>query len=244
MFVQLPWELQHIILRYLDISTLTQARHIDANYEAKVKQILLAYHNPLEVMLSLVPEPQDMDAMTFTICNSSAITLDFIQSHPDLIDYETLSSNLALTPDIIDTYAHRLTWSDKDAGLSINPALTGQGLHPQSIEDVIALLRRHHQRIDWVQFNMYQKLTLSLIEGIADYIIWDRLFISKHLTDDIIEKYIDRLNLDILLLRNRLSKEFIITHHHRITIWIDATTKCLEKWPELIIEYPDWPWTW
>lgn len=244
MFAQLPWELQYLILRYLDIYTLTRVRRIDAIYKNKAKQILLAYHNPLDVMLCSVPLSEDKYEIMFTISNSSAITLDFIQRHPDLIDYATLSNNLVLTPDIIDSCADCFDWLDEEEGLSVNPALIGQGLHPQSVENIVALLHRHHQRINWLLFTLHQKMTLPIIEGVADYIIWNHLGSNKHLTPDIIEHYIDRLNLTGMLLRNNLTREVLITHHHRLIGWINVTSKCLEKWPELVIEYPDWPWTW
>lgn len=240
----LPRELQYLVLQYLDISMLLHIRYVDSKYQDMVKQILLAYHNPLDVMLYLVP-PQDIDHYNQTISQSRSITLDFIERHIDNIDWRDLSYNPALTPDIIDAYANKLRWgSHYESGLSGNPALIGQGVHPQSIEVVISLLRKHHRYIVWSRFSDYQKLTIPIIEGVIDYIKWEKLPYNKHLSSGIIEHYLDRIDVTVLLISGKITREFLINNHHKFTHWIDVTEECLKRWPELIIEYPEWPWTW
>lgn len=210
-----------------------------------IKHIFLTYHNPLEIILCSIPFSQDIEQNKFTISASSTITFDFIKRHIYYINWMELSDNLALTPDIIDTYADKLWWElDHKQGVSCNPALIGQGYHSQSIENVVALLRRHHCHIKWSMFSRYQKLTIPIIEGVIHYINWTKLSSNIYLTSDIIEHYVDRLDLTSLLMDDKITRQFLITHHHRFTHWINVTRECVKRWPELIIEYPDWPWTW
>lgn len=216
---------------------------------------VLLSRNPIEIACALYPER--VRNWGSELSHNPHLTLELIERFEDNIDWYDLSSNPCLTPAIIDRYASKLAWSEEDTEsashcVSANPALIGTGVHPLSLSETIALIDRYAQRIDWVIFSEHQKLSIPLIEHYQDRIEWEWLIQGKHFTVEIFERFIDEWGdwlIDAICelnSTNQLTSELLERYRDRFhgLIWYNISYFCLDKFPDLLLNHPEWPWQW
>lgn len=245
---------QHLIFHYVDIPTLMQLRAIP-NLQQTANKVLLS-RNPIEIACVLYPERVRNWGSELSL--NPHLTLELIERFKDKIDWSHLSSNPCLTPAIIDRYTFELDWvtnEEYDASfcVSANPALIGAGVHPLPLSEVIALIDRHTEIIDWEVFSEYQRLSIPLIEYYQDQVEWEWITRGKHLTVEIFERFIDKWGdllidaIDALDSTNQLTSELLERHYDRINdglMWYNISYLCLNKFPDLLLNHPEWPWKW
>lgn len=247
---------QHYIFTYLDTPTLIALRAIPNFHQAATTIIL--QRNPIEMVQALYP--QQTKKWSEDISSCPHLTLELIKRFRKNINWYRLSSNPCLTPAIIDLYHEKLDWLGDNGGLdehetlSANPALIGKGVHPLSFAEVINLLDRHSDRIDWRIFYEYQDVSIELIEHyyFDAEIEWSFLLQNKHLTIEMFERFINEWEepfvnaIRVTLERDLITSDFIERQHDTFCsdTWELISYPCLNKFPRLILDHPDWPWKW
>jgi hypothetical protein len=244
---------QHLVFHYVDIPTLMQLRAIPSLQQTANKTLLS--RNPIEIACALYPERVRNWGSGLSF--NPHLTLELIERFKYNIDWYDLSSNPCLTPAIIDRYASKLEWSEEDTEsasrcVSANPALIGAGVHPLSLSETIALIDRHAEIIDWKVFSEHQKLSIPLIEHYQDRIDWEWLIRGKHFTVEMFERFIEEWDdllidaIDELYNTNQLTPELLERYYDKFdeSTWYNVSHICLNKFPELLLNHPEWPWDW
>lgn len=261
----LPYSFQRLVCAYASVPTLLTLRK--EKIFAQAAEEALRSHNPLEIVL-LHLHPQRISHAA-SIGTSPHITLAIVDAYKSTLAWELMSDNPALTPDIIKKYKDDLDWDNQEhESVSSNRALVGQGLHPLTSDEVFELIDYCQDKINWMAFSRYQRLTPALMERYCDKLKWKAISRYQTLTPALLEKYADRLDWTNICIFNKsatletmkpfldrldwsvmggneyITPQFIIDNYHRFTNWDDLSYICLEKFPELIINYPEWPWRW
>lgn len=123
-------------------------------------------------------------------------------------------------------------------------------------------IEEHKDEIDWTKLLKKVKLTEEQIEKYENYIIWKNVFLYQPVSDQFIEKHIDKLdnfdwvcahrNLSIefaskykdkihwnFIVQNKLSKEFIIIFSDQINWSLFTLQHCYEWDEEFMREFKD-----
>ena len=70
--------------------------------------------------------------------------------------------------------------------------------------------------VDWFYISKHQKLSEEFIEKYIDKVNWDCISINQKLSEEFIEKYIDKVNWHYISQFEILSKSFIKKHYDKI----------------------------
>ncbi len=88
-------------------------------------------------------------------------------------------------------------------------------------------------KVDWGYISRFQKLSEELIEKYADKVIWYRISEYQKLSEEFIEKYIDKVDWDCISKFQTLSEEFIEKYADKVYWYF--ISKC-QKLSESFIE--------
>ena len=71
-------------------------------------------------------------------------------------------------------------------------------------------------KVDWGYISMFQKLSEELIEKYIDKVNWYRISQYQKLSESFIEKHYDKVNWDYILKYQKLSESFIEKHKNKL----------------------------
>lgn len=242
----LPLEFQRIIFSYASPLALVRLKGISC-FAPLITDVLMKI-NHLDYIMSVLGTEPDWHM----VVHEYDLSEDIITRYQDNISFYDLSTNLCLTLSTIDNFAHKLSWSQ----LSRNFALVGQGTHPAPEEEVIKMLDKYHERIDWIIFCRHQRLTVSIIERYinAEYgnikqrystgTLWFCIRRNLHLPEEVIARYPENIDLAFVVSHGLLSQELIERLHTLFSDndWVDVTDYSLRKQFNLVVNHPEWPW--
>lgn len=159
-----------------------------------------------------------------------------VERFQEKIDWRYFSQHQLLedAPEFIERYHDKIDWFFT----SRHQHLTGPTMLP--------IVDRYIDKIDWRNFSLHQYLSIPVIERYIDYWHWDVMHRNNSLTLEIVERYAEQWFSWEMLFNLPLTSEFIVRNFHHIPndCWYNLSYLCLEKFPTLIVEYPEWPWRW
>ena len=161
------------------------------------------------------------------VCLYQKLSVDFIKKHIKHIDFNKLSVNPFITFEILDTFSNKISW----ASISIN----GKGLsesmmynyrnklewtlvlnHQQLalkfliiMSEVMRKSRAKASKGFWRAVSRFQQVDATYVNAYKRYIDFTELSKNPYLTDDIIIKFLDRLDIPTLFKYQKLSKPIL-----------------------------------
>lgn len=172
----------------------------------------------------------------------------FIEKHKDELDWNLLSQNmLSLTFEILDKYPDRINWIN----ISLNAkSLSDSFLYNYSSKlqwDIVLsqrvpslTLRIHlsekyrktnakNKQDFWSSVSRYLALEPSYVEIYKRYIDFTELTRNKNLSDEVIDKFIDQLDLHTLVRIRKLSKGLLQKHAQTLAPYLMDADKIQEQ---------------
>lgn len=155
------------------------------------------------------------------------MSVDFITKHQKNINFTNLSVNPYITFEILDAFSNKISWPS----ISINGKVLSESLmynyrnklewplvlsHQQLnlkfliiMSEVMRKSRAKAAKTFWTSISRYQKINVTYVSAYKRYINFSELSKNQYIDDDIIHKFIDKLDLRALLKYHKLSNEVL-----------------------------------
>jgi hypothetical protein len=196
--------------------------------KTKEKKIKLLTEEELNTQWDLMTKEQKDEA-----CLYQNIPLAFIRSHVREINWPNLSVNPNVTFEILDAYSRKISWKS----ICVNAkklsdtflynyrlrlewyiVLEKQQLEAEILVRLAEAFRKSSLRTQkekfWKAISKFQEMDIPFIDAYHRYIDMRLLSANKMIPEEVLQKYINELDVEVLLTnRTDLSKEFITKNY-------------------------------
>lgn len=168
------------------------------------------------------------------------MSLEFITKHERDIEFNLLSVNPYLTYDIIDKYLTKINWINlcMAGGQITNGFIFNYRtkmvwnllLNHQILDNLLLVqlatyyktkgARCKNAKMFWSAISRTQPLDADFIEYFKRNINFEELSQNKYLTSDIVDKYINRLDIPLVLANIKVDEEVIKKHITKISRYL------------------------
>ncbi len=125
---------------------------------------------------------------------------NLFEEHIDLVDWEQICMNTAISEKFFEKYIHKVVWSQ----ICIN----------RNISE--AFFERHLDKVNWEELSKNPNLSEEFFKKYIHLVNWDSLCINVGLSDAFFEMFINKINWDILSLNYNISEEFFEKHLNKV----------------------------
>ena len=161
------------------------------------------------------------------VCLYQKLSVDFITRHLKQIDFPSLSVNPYITFEILDKFSNKISWSS----ISLNGKALTKAVMYNYRNKLIWTLVLSHQQLDleflihmsetmrksrsknakefWKAVSRYQDIDNTYIKYYRRYIDFKELSANIRISEDVIDKFFDVLDPQIIVKHRDLSKDLL-----------------------------------